>query len=212
MSEPMGPVSTRLEEEVRGQVSRRGLVIWLDPSDTYSQFVDDLRARRAAKELPYEVLAYRGSHLELMMALEGVAGGLEPPPLVIHMPGFNEESIRETPVLELYRAGMRFRKGLGTLVSEAAAGIAEPAVIEEVQKQPGLTLEHADRWLTGLAAASEAGLRGELKGLPLKGLVEDLLGGGAIARKVTTPGPSTAETDAQRALREHLKGGPSPCA
>lgn len=62
-------------------------------------------------------------------------------------------------MLELYRAGMR-SEGSGTLVSEAAAGIAEPAVIEEVQKQPGLTLEHADRWLTGLAAASEAGSAG----------------------------------------------------
>ncbi|HRI09907.1 MAG TPA: hypothetical protein PKW35_18920, partial [Nannocystaceae bacterium] len=203
MSEPMGPVSARLEEELRGQVVRHGLVIWLDPSDTYSRFVDDLRGLRAAKELPYEVAAYRGSHLELMMALEGAAGGLTAPSLVIHMPGFNEESVRETPVLELYRAGTRFRKGLGTLVGEAAAGIAEPAVIEEVQAQPGLTLEHADRWLTGLAAASEAGLRGELKILPFPTLIDDLLGGGAIARKLG-PGQSEADTH-RRALWEHLK-------
>ena len=198
MSEPMGRVSAKLEAELRAQVVRRGLVIWLDPSDTFSDFVDALRARRAADELPYKVLAYRGSHLELMMALEGAASGIEPPSLVIHMPGFNEESIRETPVLELYRAGMRFRKGLATLVSEAAAGIAEPAMIEELQREPGLTLEHANRWLTGIAAASEAGLRGELRILPLRGLVDDLLRGGPIARRL-------ADDGTEQALWEHLK-------
>jgi hypothetical protein len=59
------------------------------------------------------VRAYRGSHLELMLALEDLAGGADKPALVMHLPGFNEESIRQTPLLELSRRASRYRKALG---------------------------------------------------------------------------------------------------
>ena len=70
MSEVLGPVSAVLEDDLRAAVSRGGLVVWLDADDNYSPFVDRLMARRAAGGLPYDLKAYRGSHLELMLALE----------------------------------------------------------------------------------------------------------------------------------------------
>lgn len=198
MSDAMGPVSARLEEEVRAKVSRGGLVVWLDADGAYTGFVDRLIARRAAKELPYEVRAYRGSHLELMMALEDAAAGIEAPPLVIHMPGFNAETIQETPALELYLAGIAFQRALATLVRDAATGIAAPEAVAELASDPRLTLEHADRWVANQAAASEAGLRGELKIRRLTEVVDELLGRVGLARQVE-------REDARQAVEDHLE-------
>jgi hypothetical protein len=118
MSDVLGPVSAVLEEDLRAAISRGGLVVWLDADDHYTGFVDRLIARRAAGDLPhYDVQAYRGSHLELMLALEDSSGGVDKPARVVHMPGFNVESIQRTPMLELYLAGSRYQKALDTLIT-----------------------------------------------------------------------------------------------
>jgi hypothetical protein len=144
MSDVLGPVSAVLEDDLRAAVSRGGLVVWLDADDNYSPFVDRLIARRAAGGLPYDLKAYRGSHLELMLALEDAAGGVDKPARVVHMPGFNSESIKGTPMLELYLAGSRYQRALDTVIAEAAAGIAAPEAIEAFRRQKDATLERAD--------------------------------------------------------------------
>lgn len=201
MSEALGPVSAVLEDDLRAAVSRGGLVVWLDADDAYSPFVDGLIARRAARELPYDVKAYRGSHLELMIALGNTreaASGVDKPALVVHMPGFNEDTIRGTPVLELYLAGARYRKSLDTLIGEAAAGIAAPEAIDEFRRQKGITLAHADVWLADLAAAREVGLRGTLRLMRLPALVDELLRGEGIAGQL-------GAADNLRAVWAHLE-------
>ena len=118
-----GPVSQALEADVRSYVRTHGIVVWLDIDDHYSAFVDRLAAASAMGEIPYQVRAFRGSHLALMLDLEDVAGGTEKPPLLLHLPGFNETGVSQTPFYELYVAGKRYRKALDTLVTEAAAAV-----------------------------------------------------------------------------------------
>jgi len=109
-----GPVSAALEADVRGWIRKQGIVVWLDQHGHYTEFVDRLAVLGAGGALPYAVYAFRGSHLALMRALEGVAAGTERMPVVIHMPGFTEESVKQTPLFELYAAGTRYRKALDT--------------------------------------------------------------------------------------------------
>lgn len=182
-----GPVSAALEVELRSRVRQRGIVIWLDLDDNYSGFVDRLAAGRAAGAIPYQVEAFRGSFLELMLRLERAASGREMPRLVIHLPGFNEESVRGTPLLELYVAGVRFRKALGTLVIEAAAGHARPEQIAAFVGEGGLTLEAADAWLDGLLAEPAGGLAAQLRSMRVSAVVDDLLEGGFLASLVPIP-------------------------
>ena len=159
-----GPVSAALEADLRSWVRRHGIVVWLDQAGTYSEFVERLQALRAAGALPYEVHAFRGSHLALMMALDGVAAGTEKAPLVIHLPGFTEETVRQTPLFELYAAGVRYRKALDTLVTEAASGQVRPDQIDSFRAQPGMTLAGADAWLSALLDGAEGGHRGTAAG------------------------------------------------
>lgn len=49
----------------------------------------------------------RGSYLELMLGLEDLEDGVGMTPLIVHVPGHTENSIAETPLFELYRAGRR---------------------------------------------------------------------------------------------------------
>ena len=198
MSDALGPVSGVLEDDVRAAVSRGGLVIWLDADDTYSSFVDGLISRRAGGGLPYDIKAYRGSHLELMMALEEAASGVDRPARVIHMPGYNSETIKGTPMLELYLAGSRYQKALDTLISEAAAGIATPEAIDEFRRHRDVTLERADVWLTDLAAAREVGLRGLLRLTRLPAVIDELIRGDGVAGQIAAP-------DNLRALWAHLE-------
>ena len=189
-----GPVSEFLEADVRGWIRRNRIVVWLDVDSHYVAFVDRLMAARAAGALPYPVYAFRGSYLELMMALEGVAGGVEKTPLLIHLPGFNEETIKQTPLLELYRAGMRYRKALPTLVREAAAGRVPPDQIDAFLAHPDLTLTAADDWLHTLltdrsgGAADDDGFAAHLRSLSPIAFFDDLLNNGEIARALARPG------------------------
>jgi hypothetical protein len=145
----LGAVSRTLEQELRAEMNAHPTLVWLDKDNSYTGFVD---AQKERQELP--VVAFRGSFLELMLSLESVGDGLDSPRLLVHMPGFNEESIRETPVLELYRPGFRFRKSLDTLIREAATSRVTPAEVDRFLATTP-TLETADAWLA--EATREAG-------------------------------------------------------
>ena len=82
----LGPVSAALEAEVRAAVRRHGLVIWLDPERNYTALVDILIARQAQGTLPYPVLGLRGSALALVLELADLAGGVDRPALLLHLP------------------------------------------------------------------------------------------------------------------------------
>jgi hypothetical protein len=121
MTTNLGPVSKTLEADVREWVRKHGIVVWLDLDNHYCGFIDRLMLLRKQGELPYEVRAYRGSYLELLLALEPLESGTGKTPLVIHLPGFNEDSVRSTPLLELYSAGVRYRKALETSAKRPTA-------------------------------------------------------------------------------------------
>ena len=179
-----GPVSAALEADLRSWVQRRGIVLWLDASEHYSGFVDRLRAMQRAGGVPYEVRAFRGSHLELMLELETLAGGVEKSQLVVHLPRLNEETIRSTPLLELYVAGARYRKKLDTLITEAAAGRVRGEQIDAFKAQDGLSLDRADAWLAGLLDDNEGGLGAQLRAMSLSSVVDGLLSAGFVARRL----------------------------
>ena len=183
------PVSEALEMSLRNRVRQQGVVIWLDMNDDYSAFVDRLRAKRRADKLPYEVCAFRGSYLELMLQLESLAGGVEKTQLVVHLPGLNEESVKATPVLELYRAGVRYRKKLDTLISEAAGGRVRREQIDAFKAQDAYSLDRADAWLSALLDDSKGGLSAQLRAMSLCAVVDDLLADGFVASRLVSPNP-----------------------
>lgn len=191
-SETIGPVTAALEAELRSTVLRHGVVLWLDADGHYSAMVDRLQAAREAGALPYAVQAFRGSHLKLMLALEGVAGGTDKVPLLIHLPGFNEDTVGETPCLELYEAGTRYRKALTTLVSEAAAGRVPPEEIATFNAQPGLTLEGADAWLRQRIGDDGPGIAAELRSMTPATVLDDLLRNGRLAGRLRHAGDAEA--------------------
>lgn len=172
-----GAITERLLAELREKVRQHGIVIWLDHAGAYSELVDRLIEQRSAGAFPYDIFAFRGSYLELMLKLEGVAGGAEKVPLVIHLPGFGEESVKQSPLLELYAAGVRFRKSLVTLINEAAAGLVKAEELAAFTDAPGLTLERADAWLNQLLNESPDGLSGRLRRRSLISIFDELLEG-----------------------------------
>ncbi len=168
-----GVVSTALQQEILGELRRQGIVVWLDRDASYTAFVDALVAEHAAGRFPFPVVGFRGSFLELLFALQPYGDGLERPRVLIHMPGFHEESIRQTPVLELYEAGVRFRKSLDTLIRETAAARVSPTEVEAfVATQPSLA--EADAWLAQAVSQNAVGLAQLLNELGPKLLVEAL--------------------------------------
>ena len=152
-----GPVSAALEADLRSWVRRHGIVVWLDQAGTLQ------RVRRAAPGAAgCRWPALRGPRLPGQppgadaWTLDGVAAGTEKAPLVIHLPGFTEETVRQTPLFELYAAGVRYRKALDTLVTEAASGQVRPDQIDSFRAQPGMTLD----WCRRLAQRAPRRRRG----------------------------------------------------
>jgi len=178
-----GMVSAALEAELQLKVRRHGVVVWLDAEGTYTGLVDrwigDLQ--RDVREM--RVLAFRGSHLELMLALEPLTSGAEKPSLVVHVPGLSEAQLERSPLLDLACIGTRFRKGLDTLVTEAATGRARPEQIAELLSEKP-SLERADSWLAELVAAGMAGIRNQLQAMTLNALCDDLIDNGTLAKRL----------------------------
>ncbi len=169
---------------------KHGVVAWLDADGHYTGFVDRLAVTRAEHpdQVPFALLAYRGSHLALMLEAEGLAAGVDRSAMVLHLPRFTEERVKASPVLELYAAGVRYRKGLDTLVTEAAAGRVQPEVIKAFLAEPGLTLDRADAWLAALLDDRAGGLAAQLQGMSLPALIDDLLApSGFVAGRVGSP-------------------------
>ena len=179
-----GPASVFLEAELRSRVRNHHLVVWLDLDDHYSGFVDRLAEARAAGELAYEVRAFRGSHLQLMMELEDITSGAEMKNVVIHLPGFNREVVEESPLLELHAVGNEFRKALDTLITEAAAGKLAPHQVTEFLAQDPLTLEAADAWLDAALHGTAQGLATQLRAMTPEAVLDDLLRGGFVAGRI----------------------------
>jgi len=188
-----GLIATALEDELLAELRRRGIVVWLDSTSAYSAFVDGLRVRSQAGDFPFPVVAFRGSLLELVIALEDHASGLDNTPLLIHMPGFTRETIRKTPVLELYEPGLPFLKAPETLVREAARGRVAPEALEQFLAKGIPSLEAADAWLSGQLTTTREGLAGLLEQDGLRSVLDaavELLAGRKSfleARVSTTP-------------------------
>jgi len=182
----LGPISAALEAELRQRVQQNGIVIWLDRDGHYSPLVDQLQALRAEGALPYAVHGFRGSHLALMLDLDAVAAGSDPPRLLIHLPGFTEDTVTQTPVLGHYRSGTRFRKALGTLIREAAAGQVPGEAIEAFVATEPETLAMADAWLQAQLQADGGGLYEQVRSTPVVEVVDQLLSDGPLCRQLTS--------------------------
>lgn len=177
------PVSEVLDAEVRKWMRRHGVVFWLDIDGHYSDFVEQLIEQREAGELPFEIHTFRGSYLELMLAIESCAAGTEKTQLLVHLPGFNEETISSAPLYELYAAGSRQRKALPTLVTEAASGQVRPDQIAAYLESDHVTLAGADVWLAETVSSEGDAFSHQLGMLKLPALLDDLLNGEDVARR-----------------------------
>ncbi len=153
MRDAQHPVSAVLEQKLLTALNDKKIVVWLDVDGAFTGFVDSIRHRAEVKDFPAPVVPFRGSFLELMLALENEGSTVDKPLLVVHLPGFNVQSVRSTPVLELYECSLPFQPNLETLVREAANGRRPLSEIDAFVANKGLSLPSADFWLSQAGAA-----------------------------------------------------------
>lgn len=175
MMDTLGPISAALAADLQDLTRQHGFVLWPDRAGVFTDFVDRLVRRRDAGQLAFEVVAYRGSFLDLMLELEPLVGGVAKRPLLIHLPGFDEAAARDTPLLELLCVGFCFRRPLTGVVTDAAVEKVPPGEIAELCARDDLTLDEADAWLALRLAGQQAGELGRLHALRLPDVVVDLL-------------------------------------
>ena len=197
MTQP-GPITAALEDEVTRTLRQRGIVVWLDKDGNYTAYVDELVERHTRGEFFAPVVPFRGSYLDMLLALAPYGNGLDPEPLLIHMPGHTEESMRATPILELYAAGFRYRKALATLIREAASGHVNPAEIERYLGSGPAQLATAEAWLAQATAVTGEGFAGYLNSLTLEWVVDGLVGNDSILHE------RVSDAAARDVLCEHL--------
>lgn len=176
MTTSLGPITTTLEAEISRELRQQHLVIWLDKDSHYTTYVDKLAQRHAQGDFFAPVIPFRGSYLEMMLALENHGNKATPDLLLIHMPGHTLQSIRNTPILEMYRAGTQYRKALDTLVRDAATGKVNPDDIDGYLSHGISSLEEAEQWLTTALSKPQDNLSHYLENLSLDWIVDSLVG------------------------------------
>ncbi|MBP9202684.1 MAG: BREX-6 system phosphatase PglZ [Kofleriaceae bacterium] len=186
----VGLVSASLTAELRELARQHGVVVWLDKEGSFVTFADALA--KAGPTGSVLMRTFRGSYLETMLALEDLQDGVTMTPMVLHVPGHTEDSIADTPLFELYRAGRRHRRSLATLVREAAHGRATPTAIDAFLAQAGLTLEGADAWLARPDDPAAANDGPDLSLHSAEALFDDMAGRGPLAQKLGRPEVSRA--------------------
>lgn len=182
----LGPVSSALIAELRDEARQHGVLVWLDKDSAYTELIDTLVNCQAEEQscsgsanFPYPLFAYRGSFLELILDLDGHQEGVAAQPLVLHLPGFNEEDIASTPIYELYCSGRRHRIALPTLIRNAAHGKATPSQIDAGLDAGLPTLAEADKWLAAVVRGDESVPRVEISASSPARLFDDLVNGDA---------------------------------
>lgn len=171
----MPTLSEELEKQVTARLRERGLVFWLDKDGLYSRFVDELQQRHQEGRFFAPVVAFRGSFLETLLALEPCETGLDPTPLLIHLPGHTDTTVRGTPLLEAYKFGTRFERSLETLVREVTAGRVAPEAAERFLGQGRNTLEQAEDWLAQQTVGVLVGLAAVLEPMEPQWVLEGLV-------------------------------------
>ena len=144
----MGVIAEHIQRKLEKDIREKGLLIWLDKEDEFTPFVDALIQSRKEGNFPYDVYAFRGSFLRLMIESKEILSGKNIPKCLIHMPLFNEQEIRETPILEAYKAGQRWRVSLETMVREAAQGRLTQEQTEYLLEKNDLTLARAEEFIS----------------------------------------------------------------
>lgn len=152
------PVSEGVEGQIRDAIRRNGVVIWLDRHRHYEAFAAELAGRTGAAALP--VVRFRGSFLEVMQDLDGRVDGADPEPLILYLPGFLREDLRDTPLLEIVVIGTELQRGLETLVKEAAAGLVPADDVRAFLERPGIDLAAADACSPSAPRAAPPSSRG----------------------------------------------------
>jgi len=187
------PVSDAAAAAALRKARAKGVAVWLDAAGTWTPVAD-----RLADEAEVPVVRFRGSLLELVMALGEHAADADPGPLIVHLPGFNATNVTDSPALEVYRLGTRHEPALAKTLTDAAAGRVDPDALAELAGRRDLTLAEADAWLAGELARLSGGLAARLAELELGELVARLLGESAIT------GFDPGDADSHRCLWEHL--------
>lgn len=173
----LGPVTAALEDEVKGKLRQHGIVVWLDKDGHYTSYVDQLAERYASETFPFPVVSFRGSYLELLFKLEPYGNGDFPDRVLIHMPGHINESIRKTPLLELYEAGKEYNRALGTIIRNAATGKVPPDAIEAYLNNGVSDLAAADHWLATVISQPQDDLSTYFNAIDLEWILEGLVRG-----------------------------------
>lgn len=156
----MGVIAEHIKKKLEQDLRTKGLLIWLDKENEFSSLVDSWIEQKKEGLFHYEIFAFRGSFLELMVESKDVLSGREVPKCVIHMPGFNEQEIKETPVLEAYKAGQRWRVSLETMIRETAQGRLSEDQTQFLLSKEALTLAQAEEFIS-----NEEDIPQEIKGL-----------------------------------------------
>ncbi|CAN0115744.1 unnamed protein product, partial [Phaeothamnion confervicola] len=157
----MSILADTLEQQLKSKL-REGLVVWLDREGLYTGYVDGLVDRQLRGEAFCPVVGFRGSYLELLIQLENRLDGLDSEPFLLHVPGHNDSTVRETPLLEAYLWGTRFERALPFLVREAASGRVSASETESYLAQGNASFEHAESWLQEQVEQERTGFEGAL--------------------------------------------------
>jgi len=194
----LGLITSVLEEEVKQELRQRGTVVWLDKDGHYIHYVDQLVDRHAKGEFFAPVVAFRGSYLEMLLELESYGNGLDQKPLLIHMPGHTEDTVRKTPLLELYRIGYRYRRALDTLIREACTGRISPTNLEAYLGNEVTDLSAAETWLQQTTSEPQNDLADHLQSLSLEWILDGILGADPVLR------PKFSDEASLLILKQHL--------
>ena len=156
----MGVIAEHIKKKLEQDLRTKGLLVWLDKENEFSDLADTWIEQKKEGKFHYDIFAFRGSFLELMIDSKDVLSGRDVPKCVIHMPGFNEQEIKDTPVLEAYKAGRRWRVSLATMIREAAQGRLTEDQIQFLLSKDTITLAEADEFI-----GKEEDIPREIKGL-----------------------------------------------
>jgi len=147
---PMPMLTEHLRNRVEDEANRKSPLVWIDTKREYKEVVTQWK--ESGNELRYPIYAFDGSFLELMLAAREPLSRKSPAPCVIYLPGFDEGSLKKTPIYEAATAGKAWSVSLERIVRESGEGLLRSDQIDYILSRKNLTAKEAEKLAEGMTS------------------------------------------------------------
>ncbi|EOQ90728.1 PglZ domain protein [Leptospira yanagawae serovar Saopaulo str. Sao Paulo = ATCC 700523] len=131
------------------KINRECLVSWVDPSGTFSSYIDQLEEEIRQNKKKYHLVRFNGSFLESILALHKLMQDVKKPDCLVYIPNIPQEEIEKTPFLEVVKSSEQIPFDARIVLEKVSSGYLSPDQLRKCIESLPANFEKLESILSG---------------------------------------------------------------